>query len=86
MAAARATPQEVQVARVAADGHTNPEIGAQLVLSPRTGEFHLTKPFGKLGISSRKQLRSALSDVGLPSSDACGHDVPELKWMASGGT
>jgi DNA-binding CsgD family transcriptional regulator len=58
------TPQEVQVARLAADGQTNPEIGAQLFLSPRTVEWHLTKAFGKLGISSRKQLRSALSDIG----------------------
>ena len=58
------TPQEVQAARLAADGQTNPEIGAQLFLSPRTVEWHLTKLFGKLGISSRKQLRSALSDVG----------------------
>ena len=62
------TPQEVQVARLAADGQTNPEIGAQLFLSPRTVEWHLTKMFGKLGISSRKQLSSALSDVGQPSS------------------
>ena len=58
------TPQEVQVARLAADGQTNPEIGAELFLSPRTVEWHLTKMFGKLGIGSRKQLRSALSDVG----------------------
>jgi DNA-binding CsgD family transcriptional regulator len=58
------TPQEVQVARLAAGGRTNPEIGAQLFLSPRTVEWHLSKVFGKLGISSRKQLRSALSDVG----------------------
>jgi DNA-binding CsgD family transcriptional regulator len=62
------TAQEVQVARLAADGQTNPEIGAQLFLSSRTVEWHLTKVFGKLGISSRKQLRSALSDVGQPSS------------------
>ena len=58
------TPQEVQVARLAAGGQTNPEIGAQLFLSPRTVEWHLSKVFGKLGISSRKELSSALSDAG----------------------
>jgi DNA-binding CsgD family transcriptional regulator len=58
------TPQEAQVARLAADRHTNPEIGAQLFLSPRTVEWHLSKVFAKLGISSRKELRSALSEIG----------------------
>jgi DNA-binding CsgD family transcriptional regulator len=58
------TPQEAQVARLAAGGQTNPEIGAQLFLSPRTVEWHLSKVFNKLGIGSRKELRAALSDVG----------------------
>ena len=70
------TPQEVQVARLAADGQTNPEIGAQLFLSPRTVEWHLTKTFGKLGISSRKQLRAALFDGGQPSAASNSHVGP----------
>jgi DNA-binding CsgD family transcriptional regulator len=57
------TPQEIQIAQRAAGGQTNQDIGAQLFLSPRTVEWHLHKVFGKLGISSRKELRSALSDA-----------------------
>ena len=55
-------PQEEHIARLAREGRTNPEIGAELFLSPRTVEWHLKKVFAKLGINSRRALRDALPE------------------------
>jgi ATP/maltotriose-dependent transcriptional regulator MalT len=54
------TTQEAQIAGLARDGLSNPEIGARLFISPRTVEYHLHKVFGKLGIRSRSLLEPAL--------------------------
>jgi DNA-binding NarL/FixJ family response regulator len=58
------TAQEAQIARLARQGYSNPEIGSRLFLSPRTVEWHMSRVFSKLGVRSRRQLR----DLNLSSA------------------
>ncbi len=56
------TAQEAHIAGLAAQGLTNPEIGAALYISPRTVEWHLRKIFAKIGVTTRRELRRSLRD------------------------
>jgi DNA-binding NarL/FixJ family response regulator len=57
------TAQEAHIARLAAQGLMNSEIGAKLYISPRTVEWHLRKIFTKLGVSTRRDLRRSVPDA-----------------------
>jgi DNA-binding NarL/FixJ family response regulator len=67
----------MQIALLARDGLSNPEIGARLFVSPRTVEYHLHKVFAKLGIASRTELHLVL--------DEAARDAPALAGPAAAG-
>jgi len=77
------TAQEAQVARLARDGLSNPEIGARLFISPRTVKYHC-KVFTKLDISSRSQLHRACPPTRIPAAALATGSHPASRPTQSG--
>jgi DNA-binding CsgD family transcriptional regulator len=78
-AAGSITPQQLEIARLAARGLTNKQIGARLFLSHRTVATHLYQLYPKLGIASRAALSDALAEIAAPgdATDPSGHPTPD---------
>jgi DNA-binding CsgD family transcriptional regulator len=70
------TPQEMRIARAVASGATNKEAAAELFLSPKTIEFHLSSIYRKLGIRSRTELAGLIADAALPATGEFPGDTP----------
>ena len=80
------TPQERQIAMRAREGKTNREIGTELFLSARTVEWHLHKVCGKLGITSRRQLREALPQAYMSSTRSVAGRAQQMRTWPSAGS
>ncbi|WP_415651150.1 helix-turn-helix domain-containing protein [Rhodococcus opacus] len=75
------TAKEAQIARLAGDGRTNPEIGGLLFISSRTVEWHLHNVYTKLGIVSRRELRKVNQQRSRHAADIAEAHAPPI-WRA----